>query len=82
VDLGYKKHYRVHHGANEFAKGKNHINGIESFWSFAKNRLIKFNGIPKSTFYYHLKECEFQFNNRDKNIYLSLLKIFRENHLN
>jgi transposase len=82
VDLGYKKHYRVHHGANEFAKGKNHINGIESFWSFAKNRLIKFNGIPKSTFYYHLKECEFRFNNRDQNIYLSLLKIFIEKPLN
>ena len=82
VDLGYKKHYRVHHGTNEFARGKNHINGIESFWSFAKNRLIKFNGIPKSTFYYHLKECEFRFNYRDENIYLLLLKIFREDPLN
>ena len=59
VDLGYKKHYRVHHGTNEFARGKNHINGIESFWSFAKNRLIKFHGVPRDTFYLHLKECEF-----------------------
>jgi transposase len=25
VDLGYEKHYRVHHGVNEFARGKNHI---------------------------------------------------------
>jgi transposase-like protein len=82
VDLGYKKHYRVHHGTNEFARGKNHINGIESFWSFAKNRLIKFNGIPKSTFYFHLKECEFRFNYRDKNIYLLLLTIFRNDPLN
>ena len=35
VDLGYKKHYRVHHGKNEFSKKgkkiKNHINGIENF---------------------------------------------------
>lgn len=32
VDLGYQKHYRVHHGENEFAKsGSIHINGIESF---------------------------------------------------
>ena len=69
VDLGYKKHYRVHHGTNEFAKGKCHINGIESFWSFAKRRLMKFHGIPKSTFYLHLKECEFRFNFRDQNIY-------------
>jgi transposase len=82
VDLGYKKHYRVHHGANEFAKGKRHINGIESFWSFAKSRLLKFNGIPKSTFYLHLKECEFRFNHRNKNIYMFLLKMFRNNPLN
>jgi transposase-like protein len=28
VDLGYKKHYRVQHGKNQFVKGKSHINGI------------------------------------------------------
>lgn len=75
VDLGYKKHYRVQHGTNEFVKGRNHINGIESFWSFAKRRILKFHGIPTSTFYLHLKECEFRFNYRDKNIYAILLKI-------
>jgi transposase-like protein len=32
-------HYRVYHSKNEFARGKNHINGIENFWSFAKRRL-------------------------------------------
>jgi len=67
VDLGYKKHYRVHHGKNEFTSGKKHINGIESFWSYAKRRLMKFHGIPKTTFYYHLKECEFRFNYRNQN---------------
>ena len=66
--MGYKKHFRVHHGSNEFARGKNHINGIESFWAYAKRRLEKFHGIHKSTFYLHLKECEFRFNNRNKNI--------------
>jgi transposase-like protein len=69
VDLGYKKHYRVHHGKNEFAKKKTHINGIESFWSFAKRRLMKFHGVPQSTFYLHLKESEFRFNYRNENIY-------------
>ena len=28
-------HYRVFHSANEFARGKSHVNGIESFWSYA-----------------------------------------------
>ena len=40
---GYN-HYRVFHHQNEFARGKSHVNGIESFWSFAKRRLAKFNG--------------------------------------
>ena len=56
VDIGYKKHYRVHHGDNEFATRKSHINGIESFWSFAKRRLVKFQEISQLTFYLHLKE--------------------------
>ena len=55
VDLGYKKHFRVHHGKNEFVRGKTHINGIESFWGFAKTRLSKFRGIRKDPFYSHLK---------------------------
>jgi transposase-like protein len=42
VDFGYKKHFRVHHGKNEFARGNSHINGIESFWGYAKTRLVKF----------------------------------------
>ena len=81
VDLGYKKHYRVHHGNDQFANGKRHINGIESFWSYSKRRLMKFHGIPKSTFYLHLKECELRFNYRNQNIYQVLLKNLRENPL-
>jgi len=38
-------HYMVYYSANEFLRGKTHINGIEAFWSFAKRRLAKFNGI-------------------------------------
>ena len=48
---GYK-HYRIHHHENEFARGKNHVNGIESFWSYTKRRLLKFNGIKKINFCY------------------------------
>ena len=86
VDLGYKKHYRVHHGNNEFAKEegeiKNHINGIENFWGIAKIRLSKFRGLDKKNFYLHLKECEFRFNHRQDNLYMILLKILKNNPLN
>lgn len=61
VDVGYDKHYRVNHGANEFSKGNGiHINGIESFWSFSKRRMRKFNGLYKHVFDLHLKECEWR----------------------
>jgi transposase len=75
VDVGYSKHYRVNHGKNEFVRGAHHVNGIESFWSFAKRRLQKFNGISARTFYLHLKECEYRFNNRNKDLGHLLLKL-------
>ncbi len=50
VDLGYQKHFRVQHGNNEFANNHSHINGIESFWAFAKTRLVRFRGLHKHTF--------------------------------
>jgi len=67
-------HYRVFHSENEFARGKNHVNGIESFWSFAKRRLAKFNGLTDDKFILHLKECEFRFNYRHKDIFSYLWK--------
>jgi transposase len=78
VDVGYAKHFRVHHGKNEFARGTHHINGIESFWSFAKHRLQKFHGIAPDKFYLHLKECEYRFNQRQQNLYAELLKLLRK----
>jgi transposase-like protein len=82
VDVGYEKHFRVEHGKNEFSNGNgHHINGIESFWGFAKTRMSKFNGVSKEKFYLHLKECEFRFNNRGADLYNFLLKMFRKNPL-
>ncbi|PIT89258.1 MAG: IS1595 family transposase, partial [Candidatus Levybacteria bacterium CG10_big_fil_rev_8_21_14_0_10_36_7] len=43
-------HYRIFQHENEFARGRNHVNGIESFWSFTKGRLSKFNGVKKEYF--------------------------------
>lgn len=81
VDIGFDKHFRVNHGENEFANGDRHINGIESFWSYAKRRLAKFNGVPQHTFYLHLKETEYRFNHRRDNLYLEILKLLRNNPL-
>jgi len=81
VDIGYDKHFRVYHGKNEFVRGRSHINGIESFWSYAKIRLVKFRGIDKKNFNLHLKECEFRFNHRGEDLYNILLEIFRKEPL-
>lgn len=69
---GYK-HYRINH-SKEFARDNNHINGIESFWSYVKRKMRKHNGIRKDKFYLHLKEAEFRFNHRKQDIYKLLLK--------
>jgi transposase-like protein len=81
VDMGYQKHFRVKHRENEFADRSNHINGIEAFWSFAKRRLAKFNGLHHHTFYLHLKECEYRFNHRQQDLYQVLLRLLREHPL-
>lgn len=67
ADLGLNQytHKSVNHSLEYVAKDGTHINGIESFWSFAKRRLSQFNGIHQSTLPLHLKECEFRYNNKD-----------------
>ena len=53
-----------------------------SFWGYAKNRLVKYQGIPKEDFYLHLKECEFRFNMRGRDMYRFMLRELRERPLN
>lgn len=84
VDMGYKKHLRVDHSANEFSSRRvknNHINGIEGFWGYAKTRLSRFRGMHTHTFYLHLKACEFRFNHRNDDLYKVLLTLCRKHPL-
>lgn len=81
VVKGYK-HHRIRHSHNEFAQGKNHINGIESFWSYTKRRLRKYNGVQKRYFFLHLKESEFRWNTENpEEMYSVLLRNFKINPL-
>ncbi len=79
--LGGYKHHRIHHHESQFARGKNHVNGIESFWSFTKLRLAKLRGIRSEYFILHLKESEWRWNHRHDNLYLFLLKHLRSQPL-
>jgi len=61
------RHHRIHHHENQFARGKNHVNGIESFWSFAKLRMAKMRGLRKTHFLAHLLESQWRWNHRRDN---------------
>jgi transposase len=74
-------HHRVYHSHDEFVRGKSHVNGIESFWSFAKRRLAKFNGLTTQKFILHLKECEFRFNTDKGEMFNILIKNIKKNPL-
>lgn len=77
VDVGYDKHLRINHTKDEFSnKRGTHINGIESFWSFCKRRLTKFNGVKKN-FPLHLKECEWRWSKSPTFLYQELLQIVK-----
>ena len=69
-------HYRINH-SERFSQGRTHINGIESFWSFCKRRLGKFNGLRKKDYLLHIKECEFRFNYRNDNMYNKIIGLLK-----
>ncbi|MGK0499284.1 MAG: hypothetical protein ACJAYG_000920 [Oceanicoccus sp.] len=81
VDL-YKTHlYRITTAISANGEANNSCIEVDTFWNFAKRRLLQFNGIHQHTFYLHLKETEFRFNNRRDNLYRILMKELRSNPL-
>lgn len=70
---GYR-HLKVDHG-KYFANGKVYINGLEGFWSFAKERLMKYHGVSQEKFPLYLKELEYRYNNRNKDLFVLLVQL-------
>jgi len=81
VEAGFSRHHRINKYYDRdraiFSENGIHINGIESFWSYAKRRHQKFNGLRRTAFATFLKETEFRFNTREKDLYKLLLKSCR-----
>ena len=76
VDLKqYGKHNKINHKKEKYVNGKTHINGIEGFWSYAKERFHKYHGIKKHNYPLYLKEMEFRFNHRNENLFKLLFDI-------
>ncbi len=80
LDVSDFHHFRINH-SERFADDRNHINGIENFWSQAKRHMRRFNGIPKAQFGLYLKECEWRFNNSDPATQLSQLRQWVKRHI-
>ena len=85
VEAGFSRHHRINKYHDQtrpvFAENGVHINGIESFWSYAKRRHQKFNGLRRTSCPIVLKETEFRFNMRDQDLYKILLASCRMNPL-
>lgn len=63
-------------------KGRNHLNGIEGFWSYAKHWLYHYRGVPKKFFHFYLGEISFRFNHRNQDLFPLILKLLKNTELN
>ncbi len=73
----YGKHHQVNHSKSLVCRRtRNHINGIEGFWSFAKHILYNYRGVSKYHFPMYLKEIEYRFNHRGENLYKLFIKLY------
>lgn len=73
----YGKHHTVNHSKSLVDKRtKNHINGIEGFWSYAKHILYNYRGVSKYHFPMYLKEIEYRYNHRNENLFKRFIKLY------
>ena len=56
-----------------FGSGKIYINGIEGFWSFAKERMAKHNRLNPGKFLLYIKKMEWIYNNINNNTFTLLV---------
>lgn len=69
---GYK-HIRMDQ-KKRFTRSDVYINGLDGFWSYAKERMNRFHGVSREKFPFYLKEMEFRYNTRHKSIFNTLVQ--------
>ncbi len=69
------KHEVIAHGMEEYVREDVHINGIEGFWSYSKTWLYHYRGVPRQYFHLYLKEIEFRFNNRERDLFKLMVEM-------
>ena len=74
------RHYRINHQECFAISKRQHINGIENFWGYAKTKLKSYYGVRREQFYFYLKEMEFRFNYRKAANLAALIKKIVRKH--
>jgi transposase-like protein len=64
LDEEFAGHETISHRAGEYVRGPATINGIEGYWAYAKERLLRPHGMADKHFLLYLKETEYRFNHR------------------
>lgn len=59
-------------------RGRDHINGIEGFWSYLKHWLYHYRGVPRKYLHLYLGETSFRFNYRNQDIYPLIYKLLTD----
>ena len=73
----FGKHLVVNHSKTFVNKRtKNHINGIEGFWSYAKHILYNYRGVSRYHFPMYLKEIEYRYNHRSENVFKLFIQLY------
>jgi transposase len=62
-------------------RGRDHINGIEGFWSYAKHWLYMYRGVPRKFFHLYLGEISFRFNHRDEDLRPLIIGLLQQTRL-
>ncbi len=76
------KHLRVSHGNNEFSPEAAFTSTASRAFGVTPSAAWRYsNGVPKHTFYLHLKNTEFRFNHRHESVYQALLSLLRTTSL-
>ena len=81
VDVHGGQYFPVQWHGSQRSQGAHAPNDSEPFWVFTRRRLQRFMGIPRHTFYLHLKETEYRFNHLCDDLYPELLALLRKHPL-
>ena len=78
ASLGLRGNHVVVRKEKGKPKGRNHINGIEGFWSYAKHWLYHYRGVPQKFFHFYSAEISFRFNHRGEDLFPIIYKLLQQ----